>query len=143
RRVESRADLSGEPQLAIPVDPHEERAQAGARALGRGEPADHQLLPRQALDLQPIAAPTAPVGGVAPFRDDPLDAELAGLAIEGLPLTLDMVVVAQHALDGRGEQLAQGALALDEREAPRILAIQMEEVEDEVGHPRRVLGAER
>src|SRR5256885_1102341 len=55
-RGEAGADLAreGEPPLAL-VDADEQRAQAHARALRVREAADHELLPQEALHLEPGA----------------------------------------------------------------------------------------
>ena len=55
-RVEARADLPGEDEVGRPSleVADQQRAQADAGSLRIGEPADHELLRRLALHLQPV-----------------------------------------------------------------------------------------
>ena len=106
-RVEAGADLAGEDEV-VPLEvADEQRAQADARALRIGEPADHELLRRLALHLQPVRRAAVLVRRVAPLRDDALPA----LAARALPRL--RIVERRHALQRRleaaGRSAARGA----------------------------------
>ena len=73
--------LPGEDEVVALEVADEQRAEADARALRIGEAADHELLRRLALHLQPVRRAAVLVRRVAPLRDDALPA----LAARALP----------------------------------------------------------
>src|SRR6185369_14900887 len=84
------------------------------------------------LDLQPVLAPAAPVGLPGALGDDPLQGEGAGLAVEVVSLPPDVLGEADLPGRGRGEDLGQSLLAVEEGRLPQVVAIEVEEVEGEV-----------
>ena len=77
-RVEAGADLAGEDEVLAVEVAHEQRAEADARSLRVGKPADDKLLRRLALHLEPVARAAVLVPGVAALGDDALPALAAG-----------------------------------------------------------------
>src|SRR5262245_12219960 len=73
-RVEAGADLSREHEVVALEVADEQRAQADPAAPRVGEAADHELLRRLALHLEPMRRATVLVERVAPLRDDALPA---------------------------------------------------------------------
>src|SRR6185503_12743121 len=106
---------AGVAQHAVLVVAHEEGAEVGPRPLGRGEPADHELLLRVALELQPVARALARVRAVRPLCDHALEALPARL-LEGLlaVLALPVLVEADRSLEPQGAP--EPRLALAERQ---------------------------
>src|SRR5215210_8624462 len=98
--VEAGAHLAGVAERAVLVVAHEERAEVGPRSPRSGEAADHELLLRVALQLQPVARATARVRAVGALRDHALEPLLARLAEELLAvLALAMRVEADRPLE--------------------------------------------
>ena len=81
--IEARADLPGEDEVVALEISDEQRAQADASALRIGESADHELLRRLALHLQPVRRAAMLVLRIAPFRDHAFPS-LAARALPGL-----------------------------------------------------------
>ncbi|GAO05602.1 hypothetical protein PSR1_04516 [Anaeromyxobacter sp. PSR-1] len=132
RLREAGADLPGEAQRAALVEAHQQRPDPLAAALGVGEAADHQLLAGEALRLGPGGVPPGPVGRVGALRDDPLQAEAARLPEHLGARRVHVRRVPEH-LAARAEQAAQRVLALEQRPPGEVLAVEPEQVEDEVG----------
>ncbi len=126
--VEARAHLAREHEVAAVEVADEQRAESDAPALRIGEAADHQLLRRLALHLQPVRRAPMLVGRVAPLGDDALPA-FPARALPG-PLVVQGLDPAQRRPEG---QLRQERAPLVEREAGHVAAVEPEDVEDVVG----------
>src|SRR5690606_28075990 len=83
-----------------------------------------KLLTLRALGLQPIARPTAAIGCVGSLRDDPFEAELAGMVENRLAVFLEMLAEAQRWVR-RMQQNLQRALPLSQRGTPQVHAIKV------------------
>src|ERR1700749_3550380 len=70
--VKTGADLAGVLQLAVAEVAQQQRAEVGARALGRGEAADDQLLAGLAFELEPVAGSLGLVWAVRALGYDAL-----------------------------------------------------------------------
>src|SRR5207249_1843619 len=82
--VEPGAHLPRVAQVAVLVVTDQQRAEPDARATGRGETADHELLLGRALELEPVAGAGGHVGRVRPLGYEALPAPAAGLPEEHL-----------------------------------------------------------
>src|SRR2546429_4943413 len=71
-RVESGANLPREYEIVVLEISDEQRAEADPLALGIGEAADHELLRRLALHLQPVRRAAVLVRRIAPLGADAL-----------------------------------------------------------------------
>ena len=67
------------------VDGEQQSAEPTAGAFGIGEAHDDELLPLEALHLEPVLAAAGVVGEVGALGDDPFQAEAAGLAEKPSP----------------------------------------------------------
>ena len=143
RLVEAAADASGEAQGALlVVDAEEEGAEPAAGSAGIGEPADDELLPAGALDLEPGAGAPARVRAAGAFGHQALEPLQAGLLEDGGAAALDVVAVAHHAVQLAAaalEQPLEPALALLERQPAQVVAVLEEQVEGDVRDGLRIL----
>src|SRR5699024_7783879 len=99
---------------------------------GRRPAADDELLTLNALHLEPGAIAGRAVGRISALGDDPFKAQAAGLPGNAIPSALFVVAVA----DGVAwffEQHAQLRLSLKQRLVAQILALEAQQVEDEIG----------
>src|SRR5215831_4571603 len=81
--VESRADPSRVAKtFSLLLHAEQQRAEADSRSLRVGEAADHELLTRRALALEPVGAAAGSCERLAPLADDSFEPALAGLAVE-------------------------------------------------------------
>src|SRR5215468_11441002 len=128
----------------VVVHSEEQRTDAGAAALGIGEAADHELLLLDALRLQPAPAAARPVRRVPALRDHALERHAARLPEERLAASHHVIAVAQRWSGIAGlEQGAQRLLALHERNLGEVVAIEVQQVEDEVDGLVAPVSAER
>jgi hypothetical protein len=86
------------------------------------------------LHLEPVGRAAGAVGRVLPLGDDALQAELAGVAEDGLAVALDVLVPSQ-ARPHLDQQGSQRGLADIERLSPEIVAVQFDQVESVQEHP--------
>src|SRR5688500_5401544 len=126
--VHPRPGAAGVDETAVRgVVGEEQRPEMRARALRIG-PANHdEFLTVQALDLAPDAAVARLVGAVQPLRDDALDAELAGMSVEGFTAPKMMFAVLQPGRRLR-EQRFKAFLPGPQRLGGQILAVKEEEI---------------
>src|SRR3954452_9473321 len=125
--VESGAHLARVDEVAVTVVAEQQRAELLARAARRGEPADHELLPVLALELEPVARARGHVRAVRALGDQPLPALAAGLLVE-----LDPVAVAVRGEPdrvGEAERAAQQALAREQGQAADVTPLEPDDVE--------------
>ena len=128
--VESRAHLSGVRQLFAVIKPEHQRAEVVALAVR--ESADDEIVRRYHFDLHPIAAAASFVFAAARFGHDAFQAVGARgfehrIAIHGEE------VGNMNALGWR-DNFRQQALALFERYAAQIVAIEIQQIEQEKVH---------
>src|SRR6202012_4707821 len=95
--------------LAVAEVAQQQRAEVRARPLGRGEATDDQLLPRLALELEPVPGARGPVRAVGAFGDHALPALAAGLGEHRLAHAVAVRGPAQRVVEGEGG--AEQALA--------------------------------
>jgi hypothetical protein len=144
RRLD-REPRPGPPDMDEPlalVDAEDQRSDGAAAHSRRGrEAADHEVLGRGAFQLEPGLAATGPVGRVAALGDHPLEAEPAGVADEHGAIVLQVLAPA-HGPAGRSpvESPGEQRLAVEERRAPEVVAIEMEDVEGVEDHAVRPPG---
>ena len=98
---------------------------------GIGEADDDEFLTRGAFRLEPVARAALAVSEVGAFRDDTLEAELRCLREDIRTVRDDMIRIDQRP-DAATEQIAQCRLAIDQLGAAPILAVAIEQVEDDV-----------
>src|SRR4030095_5440143 len=77
-RVEARADLAREDEVVSLEEADQQCAEPNAASLRIGEAADHELLARLALHLQPVRRPPVLVWRIEPLRAHTLPAFTAG-----------------------------------------------------------------
>ncbi len=136
---EARSDLAGEDEASrVVMGADEERADARASALGIGEPTDHELLSPDALGLQPAAVAAGRIRQPAAFRHDTLEPETARRREECRAAADDVVREADDA--AAWHEPGETRLAFLERQARHILAVQVQQVEDDVHEPSRRRG---
>ena len=129
---EAGADLARIAKLPVLVDAEQQRAEAAL--LVRRRPADDdELLPLQALGLDPAARPRAAIGRVGELGDDAFQALPAHLG-EQLLAAADDVLGEMEALVVGGDQRPQPLLARDVGERGQVLAVELEQVEGEERH---------
>ena len=137
----------------------EQQGAEAVSAAGRiGEADDDELVLVQAFDLEPIGAAAGPVRLVAALGDRALDLVVAGLRKE-IGATADlMVAVADHVRPIVRHDLGERLLALLQRKAGEIEAVEIEQIEGEeheivgrargdpvlqIGKIRRAVGRQR
>ena len=107
---EASPDLAGVAQRATRVVAAEQqRAEMPARAGRFGIAADHELLARHALDLEPCARSARAVRRLRALADHALDAELARVREEARAAAAHVVVVAQAARVRAGRNVSRSA----------------------------------
>ena len=100
---EAGADAARVDEAAVAiVHAQQQRAELGAGALRIGVAADHELLPRHALDLQPCLPAPGGVGRVLPLRHDALEAHAAGPLVDLRARRVEVLGVADAGRAGRG-----------------------------------------
>src|SRR4051794_36689333 len=92
-------------------------------------PADHdEFLAVEALGLDPEPAVAGHVGRIGAFRDDAFEPERAGLCIKLRAPARLMIAVLQRRAD-TGKKGGKASLALNKRQWRKILAVEIEAVE--------------
>ena len=102
-----------------------------SRSFRVGPADDDELGPVEAFGLDPRAAIAGQIGPVDPLRDDALEPVLAGRPAESLAVAVLMIAVGdprRRVLEQRREPF----LALEQRQARDVLAVEFEEVEGEI-----------
>ena len=131
--VEPAANVAGVDELVTLVDAHEEGAEMFPAVAWRGEAADNDLLLEDRLDLQPrAAADPRLVGAVEPLGHDALQPLLRGRLEEGGAFANDVLRILEQG--GIAHDVAQQPLAILERHFEESLAVQVDDVEDDVLH---------
>src|SRR5690606_41079277 len=109
----------------------QQRAEAGA--LAPGKTADYELAGLCAFHLQPLAIAAAAVGAVTALADDAFEAKLAGVPVHLLAVTHDVIGIADaRVIRMRRQQLAQDALAIEQRRARDVPLLQLQRGEQPV-----------
>jgi len=150
---ESGAHLAGADDApGVVVTPDDQCADAGPRALRIGEAADHELGALQTLRLEPPAVPSRVVRQIAALRHDALEPETAHLGEERRPVADDVLGELQDAVGATvchrrasrpsREEAREDRFPALEREARDVLAVEVEEIEDEVDECRTRAAAE-
>jgi hypothetical protein len=117
----------------------EKRADAVGAFAGEGEAGDDELLLVEAFGLEPVAAADAAVGCVGTLGDDAFGVKSASLAEDGFAVAGNVFGEAEGFVGvfficrRRWKEMREELLALVEGEVARVVAVEMEEVEDEVG----------
>src|SRR6185437_7043633 len=93
---------------------------------------DDELLLEAAFGLEPVGAAAGAVGGVA-LGDYAFGTELAGLGEDGGAAAVDVLAEAEGAFAGGGKYRGEELLAFADGEVAGVVAVEVEEVEDEVG----------
>ncbi|MEZ5332470.1 MAG: hypothetical protein R2991_10560 [Thermoanaerobaculia bacterium] len=112
-------------------------AEPGSAPLGHGVAEHGELAGQVRSDLDPIGGTARAVGAVAALRDEALEPERPDLFVELLPPLLDVVGEAHGA--GSGQDLAEQPLALLQRQATEVPALEGQQVEgvEDGGQSRR------
>ena len=112
--AEAGADPAGVHELAVLVVAEHQRADEVLRHRGRHVAGDDELLAVGAFRLDPGAGAAGRIGGVALLRDQPLEAEPAGVPQHDLAVLVEMLAEAKR-LGRAVQQRRQPVLAGDER----------------------------
>src|SRR5262249_9248012 len=125
------------------VNTEHQRADSRAALLLMGEACDDEFLARADFGLDPLRA--AP-GKVRPFhslRNHALDPELCSLLEHFVAARLEVVGISDRADAAAAlDELSQGRLAIDERSAPEVMAVEMKEIEGKEGEAPLIVRAE-
>jgi hypothetical protein len=106
----------------------QQRAEAGAAALGRGVADDREFVAGQLFGLAPVIPTAAAIGTVGTLGDDALEVALARQLVRGLAITFD--VRAEGQVRRRvGQQLLQQRLAFEKRRIGNVHAVDVQQVE--------------
>ena len=114
------------------VDTEQKRAEAVGAFGGVGVAGDDELLLEAAFGFEPVGAAAGAVGSVA-LGDDAFGLELAGLGEDGGAAAVDVIAEAECAVVAVGEDGGEEFFARAELEVAGVVAVVVEEVEDEVG----------
>ncbi len=112
----------------------EEGTDAVGAFAGEGEACDDEFLLVEAFGLEPVGGAGAAIGGVGALGEDAFGMEGAGLAEDGFAVAGNVFGEEDDFLVGFcGEEGGKELLALAEGKVAGIVAVEVEEVEDEVG----------
>ena len=140
---EARTDLPGERQRTRGIAHADEQgADPDPRAFGIGEAADDELLSLDTLDLHPGGSATGHVRQVPAFRDDALEPHAAGPGEDLGTVADDVLGVPDPRFLLRAEQLCETSVAPLQPQAPDVFAVEVQQVEDEVGQIGAIATAE-
>src|SRR5205814_9767226 len=103
------------------------------RTLGVQGPTVDEVRALDALRLEPRRAAPRRVRQVPALRPDPLEPHAAGAREELPAVAYDVLRVAEAARRFRAEQVGEPRLPLLERQRGDVLAVDVQEVEHEVG----------
>jgi len=138
--VHAGADAAGVDQPAIGVVIGEqERAEMRPPPLGIGPADDDKFITVQAFDLAPQAAIARRVDGIDAFGDDPLDRHFAGMFVKGRAPP-DVVIAVVERRTARRQQRGEPFLALENGLRSEILAVEVDQIEQEEHECRGVAG---
>ena len=129
---EAGAHLAGEDQAFTFVVADEQRAETRAHPFGIGEAADDELLPLHAFRLHPAAVPSRAIRLIAPLRDDSFEARAARFLEKRVAAAVDVLGEADAPRLPGADQFLQPRFPFVERERVERLAVQTEQIEDEV-----------
>jgi hypothetical protein len=90
---------------------------------------DDKLFPIEALDLEQ-SAPVGLIPAIDAFRDDAFNAVFAGQPVEGWAMT-DLVIIISQRVRRTIQQRCQPGLAVHQRQRGQVLAVQVQQVEEE------------
>ena len=136
-RIDAAPDLPGMAQAALIVHGHDQRAQVLVGPLSRQPADDHDLLLAAQLDLQPVPAAAAGLVGAEPaLGHDPLQSLLGRRLREVDALAHDVGGVAHQPVGP--QHPAQQVLAVLERHVHQRSPLEVQQVEDHVGHGDRL-----
>src|SRR5215470_309830 len=127
--VESGAHLGDVDELGPVVQSQMQGTEVRPRALRHRVAADDEFLTELALDLQPVARALRGIRAVALFRDDTLEALLAGSGQKVRAVLEHVVAEVDDA--ARRHQESQALLARLERQPPQVTAVEPERVEED------------
>src|SRR5581483_6295061 len=127
---EAGSDLADVLERAVLSRAQKERAEVRSRSVRFGEAADHELLPAEALYLEPIPPAPAPVRRATALRNDPFEPEPAR-AREELGAVSDDVIAVPDAIRFR-EDLPKLLFARFERLAAPVFLSELQEIEHEI-----------
>src|SRR5262245_8577664 len=126
--VEPRSNLTRIYEPSVAVETQEQGSEAYPAPSWIRVSADHELLFLPALDLEPIARPPGDVRAGPVFCDDPLPSVPAGLSKVSFSLSLAMFGEPQRTLEVEGS--SKNFLPIPESDLPRVIAIQIQQIEE-------------
>jgi hypothetical protein len=133
RMIEARADIAGVAQHAVVVmDPEQQRADAGARALRIGEAADDEFLAPAAFQFDPVGRAARDIAGVAPLADHAFEADLAGGDDQFIRPGAEFGREPHLVGFGLLEHLFEHRAAVDQRHLAQVVAVEVRNIEQEV-----------
>src|SRR3546814_5420977 len=110
------------------------RSREGADFRFAGRPShDHEFLPQRALDLQPVHRAAAGIKRIGFFGDDAFLPCIAHEAQQLFPLPYNMIGILDHCVALAGDQAAKPFLAQYIGEPGKILAVDLQQVENKIG----------
>ena len=132
--------MAGVDELVVLVDADQECAKVFPAGAGSGKATNDDLLLQNGLDLEPGAA-THPrqIGAVAKLCDDPFEPFLLCRLEKIRALAEDMVRVLEQ--PGVAHDVTEQSLAVFERHLEQALAVEIDDVEDDVLHRVRFFPA--
>src|SRR5579859_7923951 len=142
--IEAGPDPARVEQPPIFVAADHQRADTGATFLEVREADDHELLTRLAFRLEPLGGATGAVGAVLLLGNDALEPQLSGLSEHLVAGRVDVIGISDRAQAAAAlDELVQHCLAVDQRSATEVIAIEVEEIEGKESKPSLIVGAER
>lgn len=133
------ADTASVAQPAAVMHRQQQRRERPPRLVGGAPADDHELLLHPAFDLEPALGAARAIGRVGAFGDDAFELERAGAREHRLALGLDVIGIDQRP-GTLSDQFAQGLLAVTQRQAAQILAVEREQIEQIIGQFARAAG---
>ena len=131
--AESGAHFAGIVKRAVLEGAEQKRGKRAALDRRAAIAADHEFGALPAFDLEPGLAAARAIGRVRPFRHDAFEPRGARARQEGAPRSLHMIGIDEARGDGLArEQLGEADLALAERRLAPILAVELEQIEQEI-----------
>ncbi len=135
--AESGAHFAGIVKRTVLEGAEQKRGKRAPLDRGAAIAADHEFGARPTFDLEPGLAAAGAIGRVRPFRHDAFEPQGARARQEGAPRSLHMIGIDKAWRDGFArEQLGEAGLALQERRPAPILAVELEQIEQEIADRR-------
>src|SRR6185312_3886420 len=106
---------------------------AGVSSGGKRKAADDEFLFVKAFALDPVGGAAGAVGGVGALGDDAFGVHAAGVAQNGRAIAAKVVGEMEGIGVGVSDEIRKESFACRERERARVAAIEVQEIEDEVG----------